>query len=111
MFSKIIFKHYLFQTKPFENYLLPHVDELFSSESINQVHGSIIEYIGNIHPDMRSKLKLWLFDDMCHLKPDSEKPKQANQNEVTKSFAELSKAVDKFHFPVHKKTDKYCQEN
>ena len=90
---------------------IPHVDELFSSESINQVHGSIIEYLGNINPDMRSKLKLWLFDDMCHLKPHSEKPKQANQNEVTKSFAELSKAVDKFHFPVHKKTDKYCQEN
>ena len=25
-------------------------------------------------------------------------------------FAELPKAADKFHFPGHKKTDKYCQE-
>ena len=35
----------------------------------------------------------------------------ANQNEVTKLFENLSKAVDRFHFPVHKRTDKYCQEN
>ena len=60
---------------------------------------------------MRSKIKVWLFDDMCHLKPHSENPKNANQNEVTKHFAGMVKAVDKFHFPVHKKTDKYCQEN
>ena len=26
-------------------------------------------------------------------------------------FAELPKAVDKFHFQRHKKTDKYCQES
>ena len=26
-------------------------------------------------------------------------------------FADLPKAVDKFHFPRHKKTDKYCQES
>ena len=60
---------------------------------------------------MRSKIKVWLFDDMCHLKPHSENPKNANQSEVTKHFADMVKAVDKFHFPVHKKTDKYCQEN
>ena len=90
---------------------IPHVDELFSSESINQVDGSIIEFIGNLTPDLRSKFKLWLFDDMCHLKPHAENPKQADQNEVTKLFAGLAKAVDKFHFPVHKKTDKYCQQN
>ena len=82
---------------------IPHVDELFSCESINQVHGSIIEFLGNLAPDLRSKFKLWLFDDMCHLKPHAENPKQADQNEITKLFAALAKAVDKFHFPLHKK--------
>ena len=48
---------------------------------------------------------------MCHLKPHAENPKQADQNDVTKLFARLAKAVDKFHFPVHKKTDRYCQQN
>ena len=75
------------------------------------MHGSIIEFLGNLTPDLRSKFKLWLFDDMCHLKPHAENPKQADQNDVTKLFAGLAKAVDKFHFPVHKKTDKYCQQN
>ena len=91
--------------------IIPHVDELFVSESINQVHGSIIEFLGNLDVEMRSKVKVWLFDDMCHLKPHSENPKNANQNEVTKHFANIVKAVDKFHFPCHKKSDKYCQEN
>ena len=89
---------------------IPHVDELFGCETINQVHGSIIEFLGNLNPENRAKFRVWLFDDMCHLKPHSEKPQIANQNEVTKMFAELPKAVDKFHFPGHKKTDKYCQE-
>jgi hypothetical protein len=90
---------------------IPHIDELFVCESINQVHGSLIEFLGNLEPELRSQFKIWFFDDMCHLKPHAEKPKNANQNEVTKLFAELPKAVDKFHFPVHKKTDKYCQDN
>ena len=61
--------------------------------------------------ETRAKFKIWLFDDMCHLKPHSEKPKQADQNEITKQFANIAKAVDKFHFSGHKKTDKYCQAN
>ena len=28
--------------------IIPHVDELFVSESINQVHGSIVEFLGNL---------------------------------------------------------------
>ena len=91
--------------------IIPHIDELYVSESINQVHGSIIEFLGTLDPEVRAKFKIWLFDDMCHLKPHSEKAKVANQNEVTKMFAELPKAVDKFHFPGHKKRDTYCQEN
>ena len=35
---------------------------------------------------------------MCHLKPHSENPKQADLNDVTKQFAEIVKAVDNFHF-------------
>ena len=41
----------------------------------------------------------------------SEKRKQAKQNEITEQFSILAKAVVNFHFPGHKKTDKYCQEN
>ena len=36
--------------------------------------------------------------DMCHLKPHFENPKQADLNNVTRQFAGLVKAVDKFHF-------------
>ena len=90
---------------------IPHIDELFNCESITQVYGNVIEFLGNLNPDVREKIKIWLFDDMCHLKPYSEKRKQANHNDITEHFATLAEAVDKFHFPGHKKSDKYCQDN
>ena len=90
---------------------IPHVDELFNCESIMQVYGNVIEYLGNLDSEERNKIKIWLFDDMCHLKPHAEKSKQAKQNETTEYFASIAKAVDRFHFPGHKKSDKYCQEN
>ena len=90
---------------------IPHVDELFNCESISQVYGNVIEYLGNLEPEERIKIKIWLFDDMCHLKPHAEKGKQARQNEITENFAKIAKAVDRFHFPGHKKSDQYCQEN
>ena len=91
--------------------IIPHVDELFGCESIKQVHGSIIEFLGSCSSDIRDKLKLWMFDDMCHLKPHSEKEHVRNQSTVTEEFALLAKCVDKFHYPGHKKTDSYCREN
>ena len=48
--------------------IIPHVDELYGCESIKQIHGSIIEYLGTTSKEARNKLKLWMFDDMCHLK-------------------------------------------
>ena len=90
---------------------IPHIDEIFNCESINQVYGNIIEFLGNLGKNEMEKIKIWLFDDMCHLKPYSEKEKQANQNTITDYFSKLPKAVDRFHFPGHKKTDNYCQEN
>ena len=91
--------------------IIPHVDELFGCESITQVHGSIIEFLGTVSRETREKLKLWMFDDMCHLKPHSEKQENREQSDVTELYADLSKAVDKFHFPGHKKSDSYCREN
>ena len=82
---------------------IPHVDELFNCESINQVYGSIIEFLGNLDKKDVEKIKIWLFDDMCHLKPYSEKEKQAKQNEIIDLFSKIPKAVDRFHFPGHKK--------
>ena len=52
-----------------------------------------------------------MFDDMCHLKPYSEKESIANQNDVTRQFSKIKKCVDRFHFPGHKKSDSYCREN
>ena len=91
--------------------IIPHVDELFGSESIKQVHGSIVEFLGTMSPEALAALKCWFYDDMCHLKPYSEKKCNKEASKVACEFANLSKAVDKFHFPGHKKTDKYCQEN
>ena len=48
--------------------------------------------------------------DMCHLKPHSEKPKQAKVNDITMQFAGIVKAVDNFHFKKGHK-GKWCQEN
>ena len=47
---------------------------------------------------------------MCHLKPHSEKLEIRQESDISEAFAEVSKAVDKFHFPGHKKSDVYCQE-
>ena len=91
--------------------IIPHVDELFGSESIKQVHESIIEFLGTVKSETRKSLKLWLYDDMCHLKPYSEKLQNRETSDFSEMFASLSKAVDKFHFVGHKKTDIYCQEN
>ena len=91
--------------------IIPHVDELFGCESINQVHGSIIEFYGGLSQEARDKIKIWMFDDMCHLDPHSKKEEVANQNHLTKQFANLKKCVDNFHFPGHKKSDQFCQEN
>ena len=64
----------LISTKPC--LIIPHVDELFGGESIKQVHGSIKEFLGTVSPDSRNNLKLWSYDDMCHLKPYSERKKK-----------------------------------
>ena len=91
--------------------IIPHVDELYGCESITQIHGSIIEFLGTTSEKSRNQLKLWMFDDMCHLKPHSEKEDTRKQSEICEQFARLAKCVDKFHFPGHKKNDVYCQEN
>ena len=46
---------------------------------------------------------------MCQLKSFSEKMIQEKQNEIAGEFGYFAnKAVDKFHFPRHKRTEKYC---
>ena len=73
-----------------------------------------MEYYGNLPKMSRDEIKICFFDgeldtwilfilmvslsDMCHLKPHSKKPKQANLNDVTRQFAQIVKAVDNFHF-------------
>merc|ERR1712142_1098879 len=60
---------------------------------------------GTVKPETRSNLKLWLYDDMCHLKPYAEKKQNRETSNISEIFASLSKAVDKFHFVGHKKSD------
>ena len=45
------------------------------------------------------------------MKPYSENNVNRKTSSESELFASLVKAVDKFHFPGHKRSDKYCQEN
>jgi hypothetical protein len=52
----------LISTKPCG--IIPHVDELYGSETIKQVHGSIVEFLGTVPPEARELLDIWFYDDM-----------------------------------------------
>ena len=82
-------------------------DELYGSEGIRQVYGILIEYLARL--DDPNALEELLYDDCCHLKAFSEKEKNANQNTITKHFADLGKHVDRFHFRNH--VDPWCMAN
>jgi hypothetical protein len=82
-------------------------DELYGSESISQVYGIMIDWLGNLS-DM-SSIEIVLYDDNCHLGAYSENKERASKNEVTKHFASLGKYIDKFHFPNH--VGKTCQND
>ena len=56
----------------------------------------------------REKVKAFLYDDMCHLKPYVEKESQKSQSKATELFAKMDKAVDKLHFRGHRGA--YCQK-
>jgi hypothetical protein len=66
-------------------------DELYGSEGIRQVYGILIEYLARL--DDPNALEELLYDDSCHLKAFSEKEKNANQNNITKHFADLGLIV------------------
>ena len=48
--------------------IIPHVDEMHGSETINQTYGSILDYYGELSDEERANIKCWMYDDMCHLK-------------------------------------------
>ena len=82
-------------------------DELYGSESISQVYGILVAFLARL--DNMETLEELLYDDCCHLKAFSEKPSNAEQNDVTQKLANLGKHVDRFHFRNH--VDPWCQEN
>ena len=82
-------------------------DELFGSESISQVYGILMEFLGNL--SNKEKIEQCLYDDACHLKKSSEDPKRSSQNDVTSYFTKIPKNVDKFHFKNH--IYKWCHAN
>ena len=83
--------------------------ELFGSESIGQVHATIVDFIGDVPEEIRSEILGWLYDDMCHLKPYSEYAAISSQSKMSSIFANMKKAVDKMHFRGHR--GGYCQQN
>ena len=85
------------------------IDEIAGSKTISQTLGCICELVSQMTEESRRKLKIWMYDDICHLAPHAENCKDST--ETTKFFAELPKAVDNFHHKNHLKSDKYCQEN
>ena len=89
--------------------VIPHLDELPLHEGIRCVHASITTFLGSLPEDVREQLEIHFYDDQCHLKAFSEKEQVASKTDITKFFANLHKAVDRFHFKSHKKTDVFCQ--
>ena len=88
--------------------IIPDFSELFGSESITQVWALLCDFFGDMEPDKQKQLKAFVYDDMCHLKPFSEKDSQKSQSEIAEFFATLKKAVDKLHFRGHKGA--YCHK-
>ena len=72
------------------------------------VYAILIEYMSRLSPEALNKMDRFMYDDMCHMKPFSEKESIMNKNEITRKFGEANKAVDKFHFPGH--VSKKCHE-
>ena len=72
----------------------------------------MIEYLSRLSLEAFKKMDRFMYDDMCHLKPFSEKHEVMGQNNVTEMFWKAHKAVDKFHFPGHvsKKCHETCDE-
>ena len=68
----------------------------------------MIEYLSRLSPEALKNMDRFMYDDMCHLKPYSEKESVMGQNDVTEIFGKAHKAVDKFHFPGH--VSKKCHE-
>ena len=89
--------------------VIPHLDELPLHEGIRCVHASITTFLGSLPEDVREQLEIHFYDDQCHLKAFSEKEQVATKTDITQFFANLHKAVDRFHFKSHKKTDVFCQ--
>ena len=90
--------------------IIPHFDEIFGCESISQIYASKMEFLHCLPAEVRTNIKAWFYDDMCHEKPFAENHKQANHSKVTKFYADsVEKAVDFFHFPGHR--DAWCHMN
>ena len=88
---------------------IPHLDELPLSEGIRTVHSSITTFLGTLPKEIREEIKIHFYDDQCHLKYFSEQSRIADKTDITEFFSKMTKAVDRFHFKSHKKTDQYCQ--
>ena len=73
-------------------------DELYGSESISQVYGIMIDWLGNLS-DM-SSIEIVLYNDNCHLGAYSENKERASKNEVTNILHALGNTLTSFTFPT-----------
>ena len=65
----------------------------YEFEASRQVCATIVDFLGDIPEETRNRIVGGLYNDMCHLKPFSEK--QENQlGAMVQLFAEMKKAVN-----------------
>ena len=85
--------------------VIPVFEEIYGTESISQVYGHIVEWIGETKP---RDLKYILYDDACHLGPYAKKDTRKSFGSATSTMGTLEFFVDKMHFKGH--TSKVCHE-
>ena len=47
--------------------IIPQLDEMAGAEGATQVVGLVGDWVGSLPAEVRDRLKVWMYDDMCHL--------------------------------------------
>ena len=66
------------------------------------MYAIVTDWLSDLDPQERKKIKYILYDDMCHLGPFSQNPAVLQMNPITRFFGTRHLAVDCLHFLNHK---------
>ena len=86
--------------------VIPLFAELFGVESISQVYGHVVDWLGESDPQ---HMQFLLYDDACHLGPFAMNPKRTSHSHATTTMGNLRHIVDKLHFKGHRGV--WCHDN